>query len=84
MKDVSKPSGEWNISRLIVENGHVEHWLNGTKTVAYDINSDDWKQRIAGSKWKDEKSYAKYSSGHLALQDHGGQICFRNIKVRRL
>ena len=82
--DVIKSAGTWNQSRLIVNKGHVEHWLNGSKTVAYDLNSDDWKARVAKSKWKSVASYAKYTSGHLALQDHGGQISFRNIKVRRL
>jgi len=82
--DVSKPSGEWNISRLIVDEGHVEHWLNGSKTVTYNLYSNDWKDRVVKSKWKDVDSYAKFSSGHLALQDHGGEIRFRNIKVRRL
>ncbi len=82
--DVSRPSGTWNTTRLIVNNNKVEHWLNGQKTVSYELYSDDWKQRIAKSKWKNLDSYARYQSGHLALQDHGGIIQFRNIRVRRL
>lgn len=83
-QSVVKAAGEWNKSKLVVDGNHVEHWLNGAKTVDYTIGSEDWKEKVANSKWKDVPSYAKYPSGHIALQDHGGVIKFRNIKVRRL
>ncbi len=80
----SKPVGEFNTSRIIVKDGHIEHWLNGVKVVEYENNSDDWKQRKEKSKWKDVMPYGQAKSGHIALQDHGGGIYFRNIKVRKL
>jgi len=83
-KKVVKPAGQWNSSRIILDQGHVEHWLNGKQVVSYDIGSEKWKAQRSDSKWKDMKSYAAYPSGHIALQDHGKEIRFRNLKVRRL
>ncbi len=82
--DATKPAGQWNHSRLIVDGDHVQHWLNGKKVVSYIINSTEWKTQKINSKWKHVETYAKFPSGHIALQDHGKQISFRNIKVRRL
>lgn len=79
-----KPAGEWNSSRIVVNNGHVEHWLNGDKIVEYDLGSDDWKARKAAGKWKDEADYGAAKSGHIALQDHGSEAWFRNITIKRL
>ncbi len=31
----AKPVGEWNRTRIVVDRGHVEHWLNGEKTADY-------------------------------------------------
>ena len=31
-----KPVGEWNTSRIIFDNGHVEYWLNGDKIVEFE------------------------------------------------
>jgi hypothetical protein len=36
---VVMPVGEWNQSRLLVDGNHVEQWLNGVKTVEFEIGS---------------------------------------------
>jgi hypothetical protein len=79
-----KPVGEWNHTRIVVNNGHVEHWLNGDKIVEYDLQSDDWKARKAAGKWKDAPAYGMATAGHIALQDHGSEAWFKDIKLRRL
>ena len=79
-----KPIGEWNETRILVNKGHVEHWLNGSKVVEYQIGSDEWKANKANGKWKDAASYGTVKKGHIALQDHGSEAWFRNIKIRKL
>jgi hypothetical protein len=79
-----KPVGEWNTTRIIVKNPHVEHWLNGNKVVEYKLWSDDWKERKAAGKWAEKEHYGMAKSGHIGLQDHGGQTVFRNIKIREI
>ena len=82
--DATKPAGEWNSTRIIVNQGHVEHWLNGKKVVAYQLWDENWQQNKANGKWKDMDSYGSVKSGHIALQDHGGEAWFREIKIRRI
>ena len=84
VKNVARAAGEWNQARLVVKGARVEHWLNGEKVVEYDLWSDDWKQRVANSKFKDMPRYGLAPSGHIALQDHGDWVAFRNIRIRRL
>lgn len=79
-----KPIGEWNTTKILVKDGHVEHWLNGSKIVEYQINSDEWKANKAESKWKDALQYGTVKKGHIALQDHGSEAWFRNIRIRML
>jgi hypothetical protein len=83
-RDATKAVGEWNQVRLLVDGGHVEHWLNGEKVVAYELGSDDWQQRVQASKFKAWPRYGTARSGHIALQDHGDWVAFRNIRIRRL
>ena len=78
------PVGEWNTSRILVSGDHVEHWLNGEKVVEYEIGSDDWKKRRAGSKWKDVSGYAASPKGYIDLQDHSHEVWFKNIMVKEL
>lgn len=82
----AKPNavGEWNNSRVVVNKGHVEHWLNGKKIVEYELWSDQWKADKAKGKWKDTPQYGMSKKGHIALQDHGSEAWFRNIKIKEL
>ena len=79
-----KPVGEWNSSRIVFDDGHVEHWLNGEKIVAFEAWSDEWKQKKKSSKWNDFPDYGKAKSGYIGLQDHGYKAWFRNIKIKEL
>ncbi|WP_430968770.1 3-keto-disaccharide hydrolase [Spongiimicrobium sp. 2-473A-2-J] len=78
------PVGEWNTSKIIFDNGKVEHWLNGQKIVVFDKFSEDWKLKRNSGKWNDYPDYGKSNVGYLALQDHGAGVWFRNVRVRRL
>ncbi|WP_128545795.1 3-keto-disaccharide hydrolase [Larkinella soli] len=84
--NVVKPAGEWNTGRIIVNNDHVEHYLNGKKVVEYHYGSDAWKQMVSQSKFKDW-AYAKpHAKGKIALQNHSPQevVWYRNIRIREL
>jgi hypothetical protein len=80
----TNPVGQWNTTRIVVNRGHVEHWLNGQKIVEYEMGSDEWKKNKAQGKWKDTPSYGTVKKGHIALQDHGSEAWFRNIKLKQL
>ena len=82
--DAVKPAGEWNSAVIKVNGAHVEHWLNGQKVADYKIGSTQWKKEKDNSKWKDAGGYAANQTGHIDLQDHGGGVSFKNIKIKQL
>jgi hypothetical protein len=84
MVSAVKPAGEYNHTRILVNGAHVEHWLNGQKLVEYELWSPEWQKNKAASKWKDLATYGAAHQGHIALQDHGGGVWFKNIKIRRI
>lgn len=79
-----KPVGQWNTVRLVVNKGHVEHWLNGKKVVEYQLGSPEWEAMVKGSKFAAMPGYGRIKKGHIALQDHGDKVWYKNIKVRQL
>ena len=82
--DTTGPPGSWNRARIVMNGDRVEHWLNGVLLVEYVLNSNDWERRVADSKFSGMSEYGRRTSGHIALQDHGDRVAFRNIKIRRL
>ena len=77
-----KPIGEWNESRLIVRGNHIEHWLNGAKTLEFEIGSDALKEAIAKSKYKKTAKFGEKTASPILLQDHGDEVAVRSIKIR--
>jgi hypothetical protein len=78
----ARPVGEWNTSRIVVDKGHVEHWLNGVKTAEYDLWTPEWTTLKTTGKWKEFPGYGIGKKGKIGLQDHGNKVYFRNIKIR--
>jgi hypothetical protein len=76
-----RPVGEWNASRVLVRGSHVEHWLNGTKVLEYELGSPALKAAIAKSKFKDVAGFGTRIEGHILLQDHGDEVAFRSLKI---
>jgi cytochrome c len=84
-EDVSKPRGQWNAVRVVANGKHIEHWLNGVKLFEYELGSDDWRQRVAQSKFRNMDRFKNPpAKGHICLQDHTARIEYRNIKIRPL
>jgi len=79
-----KPVGEWNTSKIVFNNGHVEHWFNGEKVVEFEAWNEAWNKLKKEGKWKDFPDYGVAKKGTIALQDHGNKAYFKNIMIREL
>jgi hypothetical protein len=77
-----RPFDEWNSARIISKGRLCEHWLNDVRVLAYERGGQTFRAAIAGSKFKDRDRFGELSAGHIMLQDHGGGVHFRNIKIR--
>ena len=76
--------GTWNQARIIVRGRHVEHWLNGFRTVAYERGTEQWRALVSQSKYVVWPNFGEAERGHILLQDHGNAVSFRSIKLREL
>jgi len=77
------PAGEWNTVRITVDGPRVEYWLNGARQCAYELWSEDWTARVAASKFSQWPGFGMNTAGHIALQDHGNVVHYRNLRIRR-
>jgi hypothetical protein len=84
VRDVTRPVGEWNDVTLRVSDSHVEHWLNGVKVVEYELWGPEWEALVKSSKFASLPAYGRAHRGHIALQDHGDPVWFRDLRIRPL
>ena len=78
-----KKAGEWNTSEVIVKGNHVTHILNGKTVLEYDLGSPELKAAVAKSKFKDLARFGTPVDGHILLQDHGDQVWYRKIEIKK-
>jgi hypothetical protein len=81
---VVKPVGEWNTAEIICNHGKLEFILNGVSVLTTNYGDDNWKQMIAGSKFKQWPDFGTVFKGHFALQDHGNEVWYKNIVIKQL
>jgi hypothetical protein len=79
-----KPVGEWNQVEIIANNGKLDFNLNGVNIVSTTMWDEQWNTMVAGSKFNTMPGFAKYKSGKISLQDHGDEVWYRNIEIKRL
>lgn len=79
-----KPIGKYNTARLIHDDGHVEHWLNGKKVIEFDMDSPEMKALLGKSKFKENPGFHSDKEGHIMFQHHGQRVYFKNIRVKKL
>ena len=80
----TKPAGEWNQVEIMVYQGTVVHRMNGEKILEYHLGTDEWKEMVANSKFSEYEDFGKYREGYIGLQDHGNDVWFRNIKLKKM
>jgi hypothetical protein len=80
--DATKPAGEWNRVRLLVSEKLCEHEINGVKYFEYVLDSDDFRGRVAKSKFHTMPLFAKTHKGYISLQGDHGEVAFRNVRIR--
>lgn len=90
----SKPAGEWNTGKIVVDEGDVTYYQNGESVVEYKLWTDKWTDLLQDSKFSEEDWPLAFEllnniggdnkSGVIGLQDHGDDVSYKNITLKEL
>lgn len=83
-KEVMRPTGEWNQVEIVCNKGKLDFHINGVHALSTTMWDNNWKEMIAISKFKDMQNFGTFKKGKIALQDHGDEVWFRNIRIKKM
>jgi predicted small secreted protein len=83
-KNSVKPAGEWNAVEIIADHGKLDLYLNSEHVISTTLWDEAWKKLIAGTKFATMPDFGTLKKGRISLQDHGADVWYRNIKIKRL
>jgi hypothetical protein len=83
-KESAKPALEWNDYEIKADKGKLDLFVNGVNVVSTTLWDAAWKKMVAGSKFKEWPEFGTFKKGRFALQDHGHNVWYRNIRIRKL
>lgn len=78
------PIGEWNNTEIIVDGATLIHRLNGETVVEVERWTPEWFEMIRNSKFASHNEFGNVRQGHIGIQDHGGPVMIRNIRIKEL
>ena len=82
--DATRPAGSWNQLYIRINKDDCEVCMNGVRYYRFKLGDKNWNQRVAKSKFAEMSRFGKAQKGHIALQDHGDVVAFRNLKIREI
>jgi hypothetical protein len=83
-KEVANPLGQWNQVEIKSLNGKLDFYMNGQHTLSTHLWDENWQKMIAISKFKKMPGFGIFKKGKIALQDHGDDVWFKNIRIKTL
>lgn len=76
--------GTWHAGRIRAHGGVIQHWLDGRLVMSAARGSKAWRSAIAQSKFKSHAESFAQNPGPILLQQHGGEVWYRSLRVREL
>jgi hypothetical protein len=83
-KEIVNPAGSWNKTEVIANNGKLTILVNHEVVLQTMLWDAGWKKLIAGSKFKEWPGFGTYKKGRIALQDHGADVWFKTVEIKKL
>ena len=83
---VSKPAGIWNHYLIHIDHNENIGYVvfNDEEILRFPVHGPEWEAMIAKSGFANWPDFGIARTGHIGLQEHGGKVEFKNIKIKIL
>ena len=80
-RDHRRAANTFHSARIVTRGTLIEFWIDDHQVIGCDLASEDLKERIARSRWRDYPKFARVPEGHIVLQHRGTEAWFRRLRL---
>ena len=82
--DQRSSARSYHSARIVVNGTLIEYWMDDTQVLGCDLASEDLRERIARSRFRDYAGFAQAREGRIVLQHRGTEAWFRKLRIETL
>ncbi len=82
--DQRRSANAYHGSRIVVNGSLVEYWIDDRQVLGCDLASDEVRERIARSRFRDSPQFGRLREGHIVLLHRGTEAWFRRLRIEVL
>jgi len=80
-RDHRRAANSYHSARIVMSGSLIEYWVDDQQVIGCDLASEDLRQRIARSRFRDHPQFARAPEGHIVLQHRGTDAWFRRLRL---
>ena len=82
--DERSSANAYHSARIVVNGTLIEYWIDDQQVLGCDLASEELRERIARSRFRDYAGFARAPEGHIVLQHRGTEAWFRRVRIESL
>jgi Domain of Unknown Function (DUF1080) len=79
--DLRSSANAYHTTRIVVNGSLIEYWIDDTQVLGGDLASEELRERIARSRFRDFPAFAREREGRIVLQHRGTDAWFRRLRI---
>jgi Domain of Unknown Function (DUF1080) len=79
--DERNGANTYHAARIVANGPMIEFWIDDIQVLGCDLSSEELRERVARSRFRDFAQFARAAAGHIVLQHRGTEAWFRRLRI---
>jgi hypothetical protein len=79
--DQRRSANTYHSARVVMKGPQIEFWMDDQQVIGCDLDSEEVRERIARSRFRDFAQFARLTEGHIVLRHRGTEAWYRRLRI---
>jgi hypothetical protein len=79
--DLRNSANTYHSARIVLSGSVIEFWIDEQQLIGCDLASEELRERIARSRFRDFAQFGRLAQGRIVLQHRGTEAWYRRLRI---